>query len=116
MLYNIYYYNVFSPDRETPCIQEKSKDFENFREATLYAATRCIDSQFEWEHRIGRVEDYIDLAHRNPYLIEKGIDSKLMDAIGRKQYCINTTVDMWFYAVPVEDDDLIKEAFENGTL
>ena len=47
---------------------------------------------------------------------EKGIDSKLMDAIGRKQYCMNTTVDMWFYAVPVEDDNLIKEAFENGTL
>lgn len=115
MLYNIYYSNVFSPDRETPCIQE-TKDFENVREATLYAATRCIDSQFEWEHQTGCIEDYIELAHRNPYLIEKGIDSKLMDAIGRKQYCMNTTADMWFWAVPVEDDNLIKEAFDNGTL
>ena len=71
MLYNIYYYNVFSPDRETPCIQEKSKEFENFREATLYAATRCIDSQFEWEHQIGRVEDYIDLRTGIPILLKK---------------------------------------------
>lgn len=115
MLYNIYYYNVFSPDRETPCIQE-TKEFENVHEATLYAAHRCIDSQFEWEHQTGRIEDYIELAHRNPYLVEKGIDSKLMDAIGRKQYCMNTTADMWFWAVPVEDDNLIKEAFNNGTL
>lgn len=115
MLYNIYYYNVFSPDRETPCIQE-TKEFENVHEATLYAARRCIDSQFEWEHQTGRIEDYIELAHQNPYLVEKGIDSKLMDAIGRKQYCMNTTADMWFWAVPVEDDNLIKEAFNNGTL
>lgn len=115
MLYNIYYYNVFSPDRETPCIQE-TKEFENVHEATLYAARRCIDSQFEWEHQTGRIEDYIELAHRNPYLVEKGIDSKLMDAIGRKQYCMNTTADMWFWAVPVEDDNLIKEAFDNGII
>lgn len=115
MLYNIYYSNVFTPDPDFPFIQE-TKDFESFREATLYAAKRCIAYQFEWEFRSGYVEDYIDTAHHNPYLIDKGVDSKLMDAIGRKRYCMETTSGMRFYAVPAEDDEAIQEAIDNGVI
>lgn len=115
MLYNIYYSNIFTENFDSPFIQE-TKEFKNIQEATTYAAKRCIDYRFEWESRYVYLEDYINTAHQNPYFIEKGIDSKLMDAIGRKQYCMDITSDMCFYAVPVEDDELISEAFKNGTL
>ena len=110
MLYNIYYSDVFSPNQR-PFIQEK-KEFDSFKEATLYAARRCVERLFENENDFGSTKDiFIDGAYKDIYLIEHNASAELMDAIGNKQYCISNAEHMCFYAVPAEDDSLIAEAF-----
>lgn len=115
MLYNIYYTDVFTPKQKI-FIQEK-KEFDSFEEATLYAARRCVERQFEYERDFGEVKSsFINDALKDDYLIKRMANSELREAIGNKQYCMRTTEHMRFYAVPTNDDLLISEAFNNGTL
>lgn len=115
MLYNIYYSDVFTPNQK-PLIQEK-KECASFEEATLYAARRCVERQFQYEKEFGEVKSiFIDDAHKDDYLIKHLASAELMDAVGNKKYCMKTTEHMRFYAVPVEDDNLIKEALDDGII
>lgn len=115
MLYNIYYSDVFAPEQKL-FVQEK-KECDNLEEATLYAARRCVERQFEYERDFGEIKSiFVDGAYKDEYLIEHKASAELMDAIGNKQYCMASTEHMRFYAVPVEDDKLISEAFKDGSL
>ena len=62
------------------------------------------------------VEDFINNAKRDPYLKDQGASDELIQAIGRKRYCMETTANLRFYAVPVEDDKIIGHAFKEGIL
>lgn len=59
---------------------------------------------------------FINNTKRNPYLKDKKAGNDLLEAIGRKRYCMETTADLRFYAVPVEDDKIIGHTFEEGIL
>lgn len=111
MLYNIYYSENYMSNDFPLCIQE-TKEFNSFKEATLYAFQRCFEKQLTFDC----VEDFIDNTKRNPYLQDKRADNDLLEAIGRKRYCMETTANLRFYAVPVEDDKIIEHAFEEEIL
>ena len=111
MLYNIYYSQEYMSN-DFPLYIQETKEFNTFEEATCYAFRRCLEKQLE----ISSVEDFIDNTKRNPYLKDQGANNELVQAIGRKRYCMETTADLRFYAVPIEDDKIIGYAFKEGIL
>lgn len=111
MLYNIYYSENYMSN-DFPLYIQETKEFNNFKEATFYAFQRCLEKQLE----LDSVEDFINNTKRNPYLKDKKAGNDLLEAIGRKRYCMETTADLRFYAVPVEDDKIIGHTFEEGIL
>ena len=115
MLYNIYYSEEYMPN-DFPLYIQETKEFNTFKEATCYAFQRCFEKQLDLEYRSGSVEDFIDNAKRDPYLKDQGASDELIQAIGRKRYCMETTADLRFYAVPVEDDKIIGHTFKEGIL
>ena len=111
MLYNIYYSQEYMSN-DFPLYIHETKEFNTFKEATCYAFQRCFERQLDLEYRSGTVGDFIDNAKRNPYLKDQGASDELIQAIGRKHYCMETTANLRFYAVPVEDDKIIGHAFK----
>ena len=111
MLYNIYYSEEYMPN-DFPLYIQETKEFNTFKEATCYAFQRCLEKQLE----ISSIGGFIDNAKRNPYLKDQGVSDELVQAIGRKCYCMETTANLRFYAVPVEDDKIIGHAFKEGIL
>ena len=111
MLYNIYYSEEYMPN-DFPLYIQETKEFNTFKEATSYAFQRCFEKQLE----ISSIGGFIDNAKQDPYLKGQGASDELVQAIGRKRYCMETTANLRFYAVPVEDDKIIGHAFKEGIL
>lgn len=107
MLYNIYYSQEYMSN-DFPLYIQETKEFDTFKEATCYAFQRCLEKQLE----ISSIGGFIDNAKQDPYLKDQGASDELIQAIGRKRYCMETTADLRFYAVPVEDDKIIGHAFK----
>ena len=115
MLYNISYTWMDNTHTTPPYIEEQ-KDCDSFQEAITYAFERALAKAFEYKWRDGNLDDYLRTYANDPYLLEHNASPDLIQAIAMKRYAIDTAKNLWFYAVPVECDEVIQEAIDNGVI